>query len=184
MERNKVILVDVNDNSLGYADKMQAHEAGLLHRAFSIFIMRKFHDKTEILLQQRALTKYHCAGLWSNTCCSHPQPNDNLQHSALKRLEEELGFKLNSITWVDSHIYQAQLENSLIEHEFDHLFVNLLTQSESDNLEVRPNPVEVNNIKWLSINEIEQALKSHPEQFTPWFEATFFKVINKLSLTR
>ena len=121
MERNRVVLVDVNDNELGTADKMQAHEKGLLHRAFSIFVVRETNGVKEVLLQQRALTKYHCAGLWSNTCCSHPQSGENITQSAINRLTEELGFTVNNLIWVDSHCYKAKLSNDLIEHEFDHL---------------------------------------------------------------
>jgi len=180
MERNTVVLVDVNDVELGSADKMQAHEKGLLHRAFSIFIVREINGLKEVLLQQRALTKYHCAGLWSNTCCSHPQSNEDLKQSALNRLFEELGFTVNDITWVDSHCYKAKLSNNLIEHEFDHLFVKKLTTVEYKDLKLCPNPIEVNATDWLSIEKIKQDIIDTPEKFTPWFADTFYKVLNKL----
>jgi len=180
MERNRVVLVDVNDTELGTADKIQAHEKGLLHRAFSIFVVREINGVKQILLQQRALTKYHCAGLWSNTCCSHPQSGENLKQSAINRLNEELGFTVNSLTWVDSHCYKAKLSNDLIEHEFDHLFVKQLSKQELKILQIRPNPAEVHAIDWLSIKQIELELKNTANKFTPWFKDTFYKILEKL----
>lgn len=180
MERNRVVLVDVNDTELGTADKMQAHEKGLLHRAFSIFVVRETNGVKEVLLQQRALTKYHCAGLWSNTCCSHPQQGENITQSAINRLTEELGFTVNNLIWVDSHCYKAKLSNNLIEHEFDHLFVKHLSKQASNKLQIRPNPAEVNAIDWLSIEQIELDLKNTANKYTPWFKDTFYKVLSKL----
>jgi len=180
MERNRVVLVDVNDTELGTADKIQAHEKGLLHRAFSIFVVREINGVKQILLQQRALTKYHCAGLWSNTCCSHPQSGENLKQSAINRLNEELGFTVNSLTWVDSHCYKAKLSNDLIEHEFDHLFVKQLSKQELKTLQIRPNPAEVHATDWLSIKQIELELKNTANKFTPWFKDTFYKILEKL----
>jgi len=180
MERNRVVLVDVNDTELGTADKIQAHEKGLLHRAFSIFVVREINGVKQILLQQRALTKYHCAGLWSNTCCSHPQSGENLKQSAINRLNEELGFTVNSLTWVDSHCYKAKLSNDLIEHEFDHLFVKQLSKQELKTLQIRPNPAEVHATDWLSIKQIELELKNTANKFTPWFKDTFYKILKKL----
>lgn len=180
MERNRVVLVDVNDAELGTADKMQAHEKGLLHRAFSIFVVRETNGDKELLLQQRALSKYHCAGLWSNTCCSHPQLGENVKQSAINRLYEELGLTVDSLTWVDSHCYKAKLSNNLIEHEFDHLFVKKLSKQELNELQIHPNPEEVNEITWLSINQILRDMQDTPNKFTPWFKDTFNKVLTKL----
>jgi len=180
MERNRVVLVDVNDVELGTEDKMTAHEKGLLHRAFSVFLVREFNGVKQVLLQQRALTKYHCAGLWSNTCCSHPQLNEDIKLSALNRLKEELGFALDDLIWIDSHCYKAKLANNLIEHEFDHLFVKHLTKDEYQALQIVPNPDEVHATNWVSIKQIKLDLTKIPNKFTPWFADTFFKVLNSL----
>ena len=176
MSRNQVVLVDTNDNVVGVADKLQAHQKGQLHRAFSIFVARRQQGKVEILLQQRAWSKYHCGGLWSNTCCSHPHPQEDLTSSALRRLQEELGFSLDSIEWVGSHCYKAMLGNGLIEHEFDHLFIGW-DQEQTINFKRD----EVNAIKWLSIDEINHQITNNPQQFTPWFADTFSKVQHLLN---
>jgi isopentenyl-diphosphate delta-isomerase len=178
--RNKVILVDKEDNELGLADKQHAHINGLLHRAFSIFIIRESQGDLELLLQQRALTKYHCAGLWSNTCCSHPQPKENLKLSALARLNEELGLKLEDITWVGVHCYKATLSNDLIEHEFDHLFVKVLSEKQVNQLNFSPNPDEVHDVAWVNIKTIKQELTRIPSKYTPWFADTFKQILKYL----
>jgi len=171
MNRDLVVLVDANDNVIGSEDKLLAHKKGLLHRAFSIFIAREHKGETQILLQQRALSKYHCGGLWSNSCCSHPQPREALKSSALARLNEELGFTLDDITWVDSHTYRAELANQLIEHELDHLFVAWASPDVS-----KFNRDEVEATSWLTLEQIDSKLAQEPEQFTPWFAATFDKI--------
>ena len=175
MSRNRVVLVDANDQVVGSEDKLRAHQNGQLHRAFSVFIARRREGLVEVLLQQRAFTKYHCGGLWSNTCCSHPQPGEELKQSALVRLQEELGFSLANIEWVDSHCYKATLANGLIEHEFDHLFVGW-----DQNPNIVPNIDEVHATLWLSLDEISQAIATESLAFTPWFAATFDKVRLKL----
>jgi len=171
MSRNLVVLVDANDNVVGSEDKLRAHQNGQLHRAFSIFVARHHFGKVEVLLQQRAFSKYHCGGMWSNSCCSHPQPGEDLKESALKRLHEELGFSLNDITWVDSHCYKALLVNGLTEHEFDHLYIGW-DQAPI----IVANPDEIHATKWLSVDEINQAIANESLDFTPWFAATFAKV--------
>lgn len=176
MSRNQVVLVDVNDRVIGCEDKLRAHQHGQLHRAFSIFVARCHRGQVEVLLQQRALTKYHCGGLWSNTCCSHPQPDEDIKQSALARLQEELGFSLDNIDWADSHRYKATLDNGLIEHEFDHLFVGWHQSPKID-----ANKEEVHATKWLSIDAIESAMIRTPQSFTPWFAQTFAKVRPKLA---
>jgi len=175
MSRNLVVLVDTDDNVIGSEEKLLAHQKGLLHRAFSIFIARQRNGATEVLLQQRAWSKYHCGGLWSNSCCSHPQPEEELKQSALTRLNEELGFTLDDLTWVDSHTYRAQLSNELIEHELDHLFV---AWAEPDVSQYNPDEVEATS--WLSLDEIDRQLLESPQNFTPWFAPTFNKI--RLSL--
>mgnify|MGYP000415683808 CR=1 FL=1 len=171
MSRDFVVLVDTNDNVIGSEEKLLAHQKGLLHRAFSIFIARQHQGETQVLLQQRAWSKYHCGGLWSNSCCSHPQPEEELKSSALARLNEELGFTLEDLTWVDSHTYRAELANELVEHELDHLFV---AWAEPDVSQFNPSEVEATS--WRSLAQIDEQLASHPQQFTPWFAPTYEKV--------
>ena len=116
-ENDFVVLVDENDNELGVMKKMLAHEKGVLHRAFSVFI---FNSKGELLLQQRANHKYHSAGLWTNTCCSHPRPNETIKDAAHRRLFEEMGMVCD-LKIIDNFIYKANFDNGLIEHEFDYI---------------------------------------------------------------
>ena len=118
MPEEKVILVDKNDNQVGLMPKLEAHEKGVLHRAFSIFI---FNSKYELLLQKRASSKYHSGGLWTNTCCSHPREGEDTLDAANRRLDEEMGIK-TSLRKVYDFIYKAELDNQLTEHEFDHVF--------------------------------------------------------------
>lgn len=171
MSRNQVVLVDVNDRVIGREDKLHAHRYGQLHRAFSVFIARCQDGQVELLLQQRASTKYHCGGLWSNTCCSHPQPGEDTKQSALVRIEEELGFSLDTIDWAASHCYKATLPNGLVEHEFDHLFIGWHRDPK-----INANKDEIQDIKWLTLDEIDASLTAQPQLFTPWFADTFEKV--------
>ncbi|MGB0834894.1 MAG: isopentenyl-diphosphate Delta-isomerase [Psychrobium sp.] len=176
MHRNCVVLVDENDQAMGSAEKLLAHQQGLLHRAFSVFITRQHQGETQVLLQQRAASKYHGALLWSNSCCSHPQPEEDVKSSALSRVVEELGVELKSLTWVGSHLYKAIMPNELIEHEYDHLFV----AHENPAID-QFNPDEVQALRWASIDDIELQLQQTPEQFTPWFAPTFEKIKSVLS---
>ena len=118
MIEEQVILVDKDDKQVGLMSKLEAHEKGVLHRAFSIFI---FNSKYELLLQKRASSKYHSGGLWTNTCCSHPREGEDTLDAANRRLNEEMGIK-TSLRKVYDFIYKAELDNQLTEHEFDHVF--------------------------------------------------------------
>ncbi len=162
----QVILVNDQDEAIGTMDKMEVHQRGLLHRAFSVFI---FNSKGEMLLQQRALDKYHSAGLWTNTCCSHPQPGEDIIESAQKRLGEEMGFT-TSLTKVFDFTYHASFENGLIEHEFDHVFTG-----EYDG-EVNYNPIEVMNSSYRSLDEIMRSLQTEPQIYTAWFRLAFPRI--------
>lgn len=159
MEEN-IILVDENDQQLGVMPKMLAHQLGKLHRAFSIFI---FNDKGELLIQQRAAHKYHSAGQWANSCCSHPRPNESTFDAAKRRLMEELGFT-TEISPRGYFLYRSDVYGGLIEHEYDHLFVGHY------NGPIFANPDEVSNTRWISLTELELAVTNNPEQFTPWFK--------------
>lgn len=166
MEVQQVILVNEKDEPVGIADKMQAHRDGLLHRAFSIFI---FNSKGEILLQQRALTKYHSGGLWTNACCSHPKPGEETLASATARLKEEMGFE-TSLEKIFDFTYKASFDNGLTEYEFDHVFAG-----EYDGT-IQCNREEVMDYCFKDIQEIQQTLSTHPGKYTTWFHLAFPEV--------
>ena len=158
-----VILVDENDQEIGLMEKNSAHELGLLHRAFSVFI---FNEKNELLLQQRAATKYHSPNQWANTCCSHPYPNETLDDAASRRLKEEMGISCE-LHKLFSFTYKATMDNGLIEHEIDHVFVGNCEQNP------QPNPEEVAQFKWISINDLTKEMMDYPQQYTEWIKIIF-----------
>ena len=162
-----VILVNNNDKKVGIMEKQQAHVKGLLHRAFSVFI---FNDQNQLLLQRRAVTKYHSGGLWTNTCCSHPRQNEKTINAAKRRLIEEMGISCVLVKQVD-FIYKAKLDNNLYEHEFDHVFFGF-----SNNIP-KINPVEVEEYAYKNLKVIGKEIKSSPEIFTEWFKICFREVI-------
>jgi isopentenyl-diphosphate delta-isomerase len=166
--KEEVILVNEQDQDTGVAGKMEAHELGLLHRAFSVFV---FNSRGEMLLQQRALEKYHSGGLWTNTCCSHPRPGEDTQAAAERRLKEEMGFQV-SLEKVFEFLYKADFDNGLAEHEFDHVFV---AEYEGP---VEMNKEEVMNYSYRSMQEIATSLETEPEQYTAWFRLAFPRVKN------
>ena len=163
----QVILVDKDDCEIGVMEKMEAHKQSVLHRAFSVFL---FNPQGKMLLQQRALTKYHSAGLWTNTCCSHPRPGETLENAVSRRLIEEMGITTKVFKAFD-FIYQAELPDNLNEYEFDHVFIG------NYDADVRPNHLEVANFVYQSIEEVEANLESHPEKYTVWFKIAFPKVV-------
>jgi isopentenyl-diphosphate delta-isomerase len=154
-----VILVDEQDNTIGKMEKQQAHLEGLLHRAFSIFI---FNSEKKLLLQKRASSKYHCGGLWTNTCCSHPRENEEILNAAIRRLQEEMGMHCE-LTPIFSFLYKAELENGLTEHEFDHVFIGQSNQIPAINKE------EVDDFRYVGMEELQLEIKESPQNFTPWF---------------
>ena len=155
-----VILVDEQDNEIGVMEKLQAHEEGRLHRAFSVFI---FNDKNELLLQQRALSKYHSAGLWTNTCCSHPRPNETIKDAANRRLFEEMGMSCD-LKIKTNFIYKTPFDNGLTEHELDYVLVGYTDRQPNINKE------EVENFKWLSVLDIKKDIALNPNTYTSWFK--------------
>lgn len=159
-ENDFVVLVDENDNELGVMKKMLAHEKGVLHRAFSVFI---FNSKGELLLQQRANHKYHSAGLWTNTCCSHPRPNETIKDAAHRRLFEEMGMVCD-LKIIDNFIYKANFDNGLIEHEFDYIIKGFSDAVPAINKD------EVESYKWLTIQEIKHDIKLNQSHYTEWFK--------------
>jgi isopentenyl-diphosphate Delta-isomerase len=161
-----VILVNQKDEPVGTMEKLEAHQKGILHRAFSIFI---FNSKGEMLLQKRALKKYHSPGLWSNACCSHPYPDEEVKPGALRRLREEMGFTATLEKAFD-FMYKISFENGLTEHEFDHVFVGTFDG------EIKANPEEVADYTYRSMEEIKQDVKQKPDRYTGWFCIAFPKV--------
>lgn len=159
----EVLLVDSNDTPSGQMEKMEAHRKGLLHRAFSVFV---FNDQQQLLLQQRALGKYHSGGLWTNTCCSHPTPNESLEVCGERRLVEEMGFS-TPLTRLFAFEYRVELDNELIEHEYDHVLTGQY------NGVVQPNSEEVMDFKWISWSALEEEMAARPETFTSWFRIIF-----------
>jgi len=158
-----VVLVDENDNKLGLMEKQQAHVAGLLHRAFSVFV---FNSKGELMIQQRAASKYHSPTLWTNTCCSHPRENETYIEGAHRRLEEEMGFDCE-LEFKFSFIYKAHLDNNLTEHELDHVFIG--TYNNEPNL----NPDEVMAYRWVELDELKKDIEKNPQLYTAWFKIIF-----------
>lgn len=166
MNREEVILVNEADEPIGTMEKMEAHQKGLLHRAFSVFI---FNDKGEMLLQQRALDKYHSGGLWTNACCSHPRPEEDTLKAAERRLLEEMGIQ-TELKFKNSFTYKSNFENGLTEHEYDHIFVGLY------NKEPEINHAEVNSYCWKSVESIKNSIKQMPGIYTTWFKIALEKV--------
>lgn len=161
-----VILVDQNDHPTGVMEKIQAHIEAKLHRAFSIFI---FNSKGELMLQQRALTKYHSPGLWSNTCCSHPRPGEDTLDAAHRRLKEEMGFDCH-FSEAFSFIYKAPFSNELTEHEYDHVFIGISDMKPVLNKE------EAASYRMVKIEDIRNEMNEDPEKFSVWFKIAFDRV--------
>lgn len=163
MTEEKVILVDINDEPIGLMEKIAAHEQALLHRAFSVFVL---NDKNEIMLQQRAASKYHSPLLWTNTCCSHQRPGETNIQAGKRRLQEEMGFEVE-LTELFNFIYKAPFDNGLTEHELDHVMIGKY------NDEPNINKDEVESWKWMSIEAIKTDMKENPNDYTTWFKIIF-----------
>jgi diphosphomevalonate decarboxylase len=161
-KKEEVILVDANDKAIGIEEKWQAHQYDHLHRAFSVFILRRQNNTLELLLQQRNADKYHTPNLWSNTCCSHPRPDEDIVSAATRRLQEEMGF-MTDLSLIDKFNYTAKLTNGLTENEIDYLLVGF-------NSIANPpiNRQEVQNYKWMSLENLLNNLHQNPQNYTPW----------------
>jgi isopentenyl-diphosphate delta-isomerase len=166
----KVILVDASDRQIGIAEKLQAHRDGLLHRAFSIFVL---NSQGQLLLQRRAKHKYHSGGLWTNTCCSHPRPNETLLEAVHRRLQEEMGFDCD-LQEIFSFVYQAKLDHELTEYEFDHVFMGY-----SDREPVL-NPEEAEDWKWIDLKILQTDIKQYPASYTYWLRDCCDRFITEL----
>lgn len=155
----QVILVDKNDQATGTMEKMEAHRKGELHRAFSVVV---FNSKGEMLLQKRAKGKYHSGGLWTNTCCSHPMPGEKIEDASRRRLKEEMGIDVQP-EFIFKFIYKANLDQELIEHEYDHVFRGTFDG------EPQINKNEVEDWKFVSMSWLKKDILLHPENYTYWF---------------
>ena len=163
MKEENVILVDTNDTPLGTMPKMEAHEKAVLHRAFSVFIL---NSKNQLMLQKRALHKYHSPGLWTNTCCSHQRLGETNIEAGKRRLFEEMGIT-SELTELFSFIYKAPFDNGLTEHELDHVLVGYSNEDPTINLE------EVSNWKWMDIDAVHVDCEQQPHNYTVWFRIIF-----------
>jgi len=170
--QSNVIIVNSSDQKIGLMPKLEAHIRGILHRAFSVLI---FNKNGELLIQQRALNKYHTPGLWSNTCCSHQIDGETNIEAGKRRLFEEMGFEVELFNF-DSFIYNAYFENGLIEHEFDHILVGIFDGTPLINKN------EVNDYKWITFDKLQNEIYSSPQNYTVWFRIIFEKY--KLSLKK
>ena len=170
MVKQQVVLVDKNNRKTGVEEKIKAHKEGKLHRAFSIFI---FNSNGELLIQQRAKTKYHSGGLWSNTVCSHPKPNETYSQATHRRLKEEMGFdcKLKKLF---CFIYNTGFQNGLIENEYDCVFIGKFGG------EPKPNHKEIMNHKWISLKELKKDIISHPNKYSVWLKIA----LNRIKLSQ
>lgn len=171
MDEN-VILVDKNDTQIGLMSKLDAHKKGILHRAFSVFVL---NNNNEIMLQKRAYNKYHSGGLWTNTCCSHQREGENTIEAGKRRLLEEMGFE-TELKILTSFIYKVEFENGLTEHELDYLLIGKYLKSPVINKQ------EVADWKWMKVELIADDIKLNPNNYTSWFKIIFDKFQNKIEI--
>ncbi len=174
MNEEYVILVNEQDEKIGLMPKIEAHEKALLHRAFSVFI---FNEHKQLMLQQRALDKYHSPGLWTNTCCSHQRDRESNIEAGKRRLQEEMGFVVDLRESI-SFIYKAAFDNGLTEHEFDHVLLGEF------NDEPKINSEEVAAWKWMSLEDVKEDMSLHPELYTAWFKIIFKKFYEQINTTK
>ncbi len=170
MKEEQVILVNEENEQIGTMPKLEAHEKAVLHRAFSVFV---FNDKEELLLQQRAASKYHSPLLWTNTCCSHQRVGESNLEAGKRRLFEEMGF-VTELKDVFSFIYKAPFDNGLTEHELDHVMIGSYTENP------KVNPEEVQAYKWMTLEAVKTDMEEQPEVYTAWFKIIFKEYYQRL----
>lgn len=163
-----VILVDEEDNEVGRGEKLATHLNGQLHRAVSVFL---FNEDGQLMIQQRAFSKYHSGGLWSNTCCGHPRPGELPIEAAQRRLWEEMGIQCE-LEKIFHFVYKVSLDNQITEHEFDHVFVGRFDG------EANPNPEEAHAWKWIDVDVLSCDILNHPERYTYWFKMVLERVMS------
>jgi isopentenyl-diphosphate delta-isomerase len=172
-EMDDIVLVDERGQQIGTGEGLAVHRHGSLHRAFSTFV---FSRRGELLLQQRTREKYHSGGLWTNTCCGHPRPGENLTSAAEQRLEEEMGFRV-PLREIFSFVYCVRLDNELTEHEYDHVHIGRFDGSP------RPDPSEVEGWRWMAPEALRLDVASHPERYTVWFRICLERVLEVSTAT-
>lgn len=172
MTTEQVILVDEQDRELGAAEKMRVHRVGALHRAFSVFV---FDSRGRLLLQKRAKGKYHSGGLWSNTACGHPRPGEATADAALRRLGEEMRFGCE-LRRAFGFIYRAELDNQLVEHEFDHVFTGQFDG------EPAPDSSEVEDWRWVGLEELRRGLRLRPREYSYWLRVVLLGASHKIQV--
>lgn len=160
MKKEMIILVNYKDEEVGFEEKMKTHKKALMHRAFSIFI---FNNNGEMILQKRAIEKYHCGGMWSNTCCSHPRKGEEVNNAAHRRLKEEIGFDCELIDMFTFH-YKVKFNNGLTENEMDHVFLGFYDGK------IKLNKKEASDFRWMKVENVEKEIKKNPDEFTVWFK--------------
>lgn len=177
MLEDLVVVVDKFGNPIGTEDKLDAHRMGFRHLAFSVMLYRYRDGELEFLMQKRASNKYHSGGLWSNTCCSHPRPDEDIIHASKRRLEEELGIR-DALTFTDigTISYLAKFDNGLTENELDHI---VIAQSSDVTLDI--NPREAETCEWQTTSAIEQGILAQPQAYTAWFKLVLNKVTAHLN---
>lgn len=169
----RVILVTEEDDETGTMEKMQAHREGVLHRAFSVFIVDRIGPACEMLIQRRAMGKYHSPGLWTNACCSHPRPGESVRTAASRRLREELDFEV-PLEPLGSMLYRADVGGGLVEHEYDHLFLGRYARP------VQPVLTEASDARYVLLTDLEDWMRKRPEDFTQWFHLAMPRVTQEL----
>lgn len=173
MLRDELILVDIDDNELGVEQKEKAHSRPMLHRAFSIYL---YNDKKELLIQKRAISKYHSGGLWANACCSHPRKGETLKESAIDRLKDELGIETD-VKELFSFIYLNKFNDNLYEYELDHVFIGKYNGNINN---IKLNKEEVSEVRWVNIKQLKEELVTNPSSFSSWFIISVKKIIEYL----
>lgn len=166
---DELILVDLFDNEIGYETKRETHIKGLLHRAFSVFIV----NGNKTLIQRRALDKYHSGGLWANACCSHPRRGEKLDEAVRRRMIEELGIEC-FVEEKFSFVYFSKYDNNLHEYEFDHVFIG----EYDGNIDI--NKAEIDEVKWIKIDELKIDIVKEPQKYATWFIIAFAEVVRRL----
>ena len=169
-----LILVDLNDNEIGFATKAEAHEKSLLHRAFSVFLYKYINQKFYMLIHQRAEGKYHSGGLWTNSCCSHPRKGESINEAVHRRLREELGVSAETKE-IFNFVYYHRFTPKCAEYEFDHVLIG-----EFDSEVESYCKSEIADVRWISFDELKESVKNSPEMYTPWFIIALGKVISTI----
>jgi isopentenyl-diphosphate delta-isomerase len=174
MVEEKIVLVDEQDRAVGVEEKSRVHQLGALHRAFSVFVV---NAEGQLMMQRRALTKYHSRGLWSNTCCGHPRPDEPLEQAARRRLKEEMGFD-SHLTELFAFVYRAELEDGLVENEYDHVLLGCFEGIPE------PDPAEIVEWKWVNLATLSVDIEEHPESYTYWFRISFDRFLRAVATLR